>query len=245
MNKRILVMLLIFSCLFSAGCNTKEHNNTEEVKNNFEDIGDFNIVEEADEMHPENYADYIKKCAKYYYDYIDVGDYTNITYSIRRNASDTDDSYADKKFDAIYEVISNNSDIKSYPKDIYEYLISTLGKNINDEYKQYKEENQSFIGYLHDEYGFNSIDDFDTWSESYVQNYLEQMMIIYIIAFENKITINEEDIKNEGDKQAEIYNYSGYEEIISQYGNEMNTELGYQVLYQHVKDFLISIATNE
>ena len=35
-------------------------------------------------MLPENYADYINKCANYYYNYVDVGDYSSVTYSIRK-----------------------------------------------------------------------------------------------------------------------------------------------------------------
>ena len=79
---------------------------------------------------------------------------------------------------------------------------------------------------MYDEYGYKTIDEFDKWSEEYTQNYLKQMMIVYIIAYENKITVSSEDIINKGNEQAELYDYNGYEDIVTQFGNEMNTELG-------------------
>ena len=98
---------------------------------------------------------------------------------------------------------------------------------------------------MYDEYGYKTIDEFDKRSEEYTQNYLKQMMIVYIIAYENKITVSSEDIINKGNEQAELYDYNGYEDIVTQFGNEMNTELGYAVLYTKVMDFLVSISKSE
>nr|DAJ61861.1 MAG TPA: trigger factor [Caudoviricetes sp.] len=124
-------------------------------------------------------------------------------------------------------------------------MITTLGDNVKNEYEEYKEEDQSFENYLYKEYSYKSIDEFDKWSEDYAQNYLKQMMIVYIIAYENNITVSSEDIINKGNEQAELYDYNGYEDIVTQYGNEMNTELGYAVLYTKVMDFLVSISISE
>lgn len=246
MRKKSIAIILAFCCCVSVlGCTNGRNNSVEETKESKVDINDFNVVEEGNNMLPENYADYINKCANYYYNYVDVGDYSSVTYSIRKNASDTDESYNERKQDAIYEVISNNSNVKTYPKDIYDSLISTLGDNIKKEYEEYKEEDQSFGDYLYDEYGYKTIDEFDKWSEEYTQNYLKQMMIVYIIAYENKITVSSEDIINKGNEQAELYDYNGYEDIVTQFGNEMNTELGYAVLYTKVMDFLVSISKSE
>ena len=231
MKKKSIAIILAFCCCVSVlGCTNGRNNSVEETKESKVDISDFNVVEEGNNMLPENYADYINKCANYYYNYVDVGDYSSVTYSIRKNASDTDESYNERKQDAIYEVISNNSNVKTYPKDIYDSLISTLGDNIKKEYE---------------EYGYKTIDEFDKWSEEYTQNYLKQMMIVYIIAYENKITVSSEDIINKGNEQAELYDYNGYEDIVTQFGNEMNTELGYAVLYTKVMDFLVSISKSE
>ena len=243
MKKKSIAIILAFCCCVSVlGCTNERNNSVEESK---VDISDFNVVEEGNNMLPENYADYINKCANYYYNYIDVGDYSSVTYSIRKNASDTDESYNERKQNAIYEVISSNSNVKTYPKDIYDNLITTLGDNVKNEYEEYKEEDQSFENYLYKEYSYKSIDEFDKWSEDYAQNYLKQMMIVYIIAYENNITVSSEDIINKGNEQAELYDYNGYEDIVTQYGNEMNTELGYAVLYTKVMDFLVSISISE
>lgn len=185
MKKKSIAIILAFCCCVSVlGCTNERNNSVEETKESKVDISDFNVVEEGNNMLPENYADYINKCANYYYNYIDVGDYSSVTYSIRKNASDTDESYNERKQNAIYEVISSNSNVKTYPKDIYDNLITTLGDNVKNEYEEYKEEDQSFENYLYKEYSYKSIDEFDKWSEDYAQNYLKQMMIVYIIAYE-------------------------------------------------------------
>ena len=94
MKKKSIAIILAFCCCVSVlGCTNGRNNSVEETKESKVDINDFNVVEEGNNMLPENYADYINKCANYYYNYVDVGDYSSVTYSIRKNASDTDESY--------------------------------------------------------------------------------------------------------------------------------------------------------
>ena len=246
MKKKSIAVILAFCCCVSVlGCTNGHNNSVEETKESKVDISNFNVVEEGNNMLPENYADYINKCANYYYNYIDVGDYSSVTYSIRKNASDTDESYNARKQDAIYEVISNNSNVKTYPKDIYDNLITTLGDNVKNEYEEYKEEDQSFENYLYDEYGYKTIDEFDKYAEDYAQNYLKQMMIVYIIAYENNITVSADEILESGKDLAAYYDYNSYDDILSQYGNAMNTEIGYQDLHTKVMDFLLNISKSE
>ena len=46
-----------------------------------------------------------------------------------------------------------------------------------------------------------------------------------------------------GAQLASYYGYSDYQEILDTYGNQMNSEVGYQVLYQKVVDFVCENVT--
>ena len=41
-----------------------------------------------------------------------------------------------------------------------------------------------------------------------------------------------------GAQLASYYGYTDYQEILDSYGNQMNSEVGYEVLYQKVQDFI-------
>ena len=60
--KKTLIFMLTICCIVFTGCdnNTGKSN---EIENSRTDIQNFNIVEEADNMNPEDYSDFIKKCA--------------------------------------------------------------------------------------------------------------------------------------------------------------------------------------
>ena len=63
-------------------------------------------------------------------------------------------------------------------------------------------------------------------------------MAITIIAADNNITVSADDISNTGNEVASYYGYSDYQTMVDKYGKELNAELGYEVLYQKVQEFL-------
>ncbi|MGN0320987.1 MAG: hypothetical protein ACI4D1_08750, partial [Lachnospira sp.] len=75
------------------------------------------------------------------------------------------------------------------------------------------------------------------------KQYLLQKMIIRIIAADNNITVEAEESNSTGEELAAYYGYDGYQEILDTYGKEMNSEIGYQVLYQKVTDYICENVT--
>ena len=63
-------------------------------------------------------------------------------------------------------------------------------------------------------------------------------MIVTIIAADNDIEVEADDITSTGEELASYYGYNDYQEILDTYGEEMNSEIGYQVLYQKVVEFV-------
>ena len=63
------------------------------------------------------------------------------------------------------------------------------------------------------------------------------------IAADNNITVSADDINSTGEELASYYGYNDYQEILDTYGKTMNAEIGYQVLYQKVVEFVCDNVT--
>lgn len=150
-------------------------------------------------------------------------------------------NYDSSKYQAAWKVISDGiTNNNGYPEDELNSLIDTLKSNIQSEYNQYG----SYYGisdyatYLSQVYGFESEDAFNDYAKEYAQSYLLEKMAITIIAENENITVTADDINDMGAQLASYYGYTDYQEILDSYGNQMNSEVGYEVLYQKVQDFI-------
>lgn len=242
MKKRLILMCLLVFCVTLLAC--KSDNKEGKAEDDNVNIQNFNIAEEMDNIVPENYNNFIEKSAIYYSNYVNVSDYSNITYSIRRNATDADDDYSQRKFDEIYRIISEQSKVLSYPKEVLEKLIKIYGTNIQNEYENRKDVYDSFADYIYKQYGFNTIDEFNIDAEKKAEDYLKQKMIIYIIAYKNGIDVTKEEIINYIEELANYYKYDSVSNLILEIGNELYEEVGYEILNEKVMNYLISISTN-
>ena len=150
-------------------------------------------------------------------------------------------NYDSSKYQAAWKAISEqiNTD-KGYPEAELNSLIDTLKSNVQSEYNQYGSYYgiSDFNSYLSQVYGFDSEDAFNDYAKEYAQSYLLEKMAITIIAENENITVSEDYINDMGAQLASYYGYSDYQEILDTYGNQMNSEVGYQVLYQKVQDFI-------
>ena len=64
------------------------------------------------------------------------------------------------------------------------------------------------------------------------------LLPLTLIASNENITVSADEINDMGAQLADYYGYTNYQEILDNYGNEMNSEVGYEVLYQKVQNFL-------
>jgi trigger factor len=87
-------------------------------------------------------------------------------------------------------------------------------------------------------YGFDDMDDFNNYAVEYAQEYLLEKMALTLIADQENITVTADEINDMGAQLADYYGYTDYQEILDSYGNEMNAEVGYEVLYNKVQAFL-------
>lgn len=149
-------------------------------------------------------------------------------------------SFENTKYKSIWNTISGQITVNNYPQDELDSLVNTLKNNIQKEF----ESNGAAYGcstleeYLSAAYGFESTSAYDEYANNYAKEYLLEKMAITIIAADNDITVTADDITNIGNEVASYYGYTDYQTMINSYGKGLNAELGYEMLYQKVQEFL-------
>ena len=155
--------------------------------------------------------------------------------------------FAAKKYQQVWAVISENAVVNDYPQEELNNLINTFKTNLETEYEQtgtyygYSDKWTFFSQY----YGFSDEDGFNEYATESAKEYLKEKMILTMIAVENNLTVTADDIYEMGEELAQYYNYENYQEILNEYGNEMNKEVGYEVLYQKTSEYLNSNAIEQ
>lgn len=170
-----------------------------------------------------------------------------LTAAVRTNLETTAASnLVSAKYSAVYALITENLEVSDYPSDELDQLIETLNENIQTEFDTYG----TYYGitdletYITTVYGFESMDAFNEYADEYAKSYLLEKMIVTIIAADNDITVTADEINTTGEELAAYYGYDNYDAILSEYGNEMNAEIGYQCLYTNVTTFLAENSVN-
>lgn len=149
-------------------------------------------------------------------------------------------SFASEKYQAVFQKLSENLTPSGYPQEELDSLVNTLKSNIESEFNSYGSAYgiSDLDSYLKQVYGFESQDDFNEYAVEYAQQYLLEKMVLTIIAAEQNISVSADEINDMGTQLADYYGYESYQEILDSYGNEMNAEVGYEVLYQKMQEFL-------
>ncbi|MDO5382548.1 MAG: FKBP-type peptidyl-prolyl cis-trans isomerase [Eubacteriales bacterium] len=160
---------------------------------------------------------------------------------------DAQDSFIAEKFKLVYEVVSENVGDVNYPQEELDSLLNTLKTNIQSEFDNYG----SLYGvsdlesYITSIYGFSSMDEYNEYALESAKTYLLEKMVVTVIAADNDIHVTEQEITDYGNELAEYYEYDDFQAIIDTLGNEVVAEIGYQVLYTKVQDFVCDKAVEK
>lgn len=149
-------------------------------------------------------------------------------------------TFLSTKYQAVYAKLSENLTPSGYPQEELDELVSTLKSNIESEFNSYGSAYgiSDLDTYISQVYGFESQDDFNDYALEYAQQYLLEKMVLTLIASQENISVSADEINDMGAQLADYYGYADYQEILDNYGNEMNSEVGYEVLYQKAQEFL-------
>ena len=152
-------------------------------------------------------------------------------------------SYSAEKFSSALEKIIANSTISGYPEAEVASLVTVYKNNIKTSYDTYSAYYtssgiNSYDDYLKYAYNCSSDDEFTEYAKEQVHQYLEEKMVITMIAVENNLTVSADEINALGAEWAEQYGYDSYQEILDNYTKEMNAEVGFEVLSEKVQNFI-------
>lgn len=159
---------------------------------------------------------------------------------VEANANDT---YMQATYASAYakmkEAIGDNV---TYQDDEIQSLTEVFNSNIENEFNNYG----SYYGvsdldsYKTKVYGFDSLDAYDEYVEQQAKDYLLEKMVVTVIAADNDIHVTEDELVSYGNDLATYYGYDDFTAITEAVGNEVVSEVGYQILYQKVIDFVCS-----
>lgn len=159
---------------------------------------------------------------------------------VEANANDT---YMQATYASAYakmkEAIGDNV---TYPDDEIQSLTDVFNSNIENEFNNYG----SYYGvsdldsYKTKVYGFDSLDAYDEYVEQQAKDYLLEKMVVTVIAADNDIHVTEDELVSYGNDLATYYGYDDFTAITEAVGNEVVSEVGYQILYQKVIEFVCS-----
>ena len=152
-------------------------------------------------------------------------------------------SFSAEKFSLALDKIIKSSTINGYPEAEVSSLVNVYKNNIKTSYETYAsyytaQGINSYDDYLKNAYNCSSDDEFTDYAKEQVHQYLEEKMIITMIAVENNLTVSADEINELGAQWAEQYGYDSYQEILDSYTKEMNAEVGFEVLSEKVQNFV-------
>lgn len=152
-------------------------------------------------------------------------------------------SYSATKFADALEVIINNSTISGYPEAEVLSLINVYTTNIKTSYETYASYYtasgiSSYDEYLSYAYNCASESEFEEYAREQVYDYLDEKMVITLIAVEENLTVSGDEILELGEEWAQEYGYDDYQEILDTYTKEMNAEVGFELLSEKVQNFV-------
>jgi trigger factor len=169
-------------------------------------------------------------------DYDTIEDYKT---SIREDleASNEESAESQAKSDVITKVVENAT-ISGYDEDEVEGLV-------DDEFDNFKQTADSYsaYGYEYEDvlelYGYSSEDELKEGITEYVKSYLDQKMVVYCIAAEEKITVSGDETDALVKEYMENYGVETEDEIYDYFGDDF---FEYRVMYDKVMDKLMETA---
>ena len=166
----------------------------------------------------------------------------------------------------VLEQLKEKSEIKDYPAQELESLKTNRKKNLEQELEQYNsymsqlsgamtytdengqevttESTETTAAMTLDEYvqGSYGAESADAYIDEFSKGYLATKMLVSLIGAENNVNVGVDDINKAGEELATYYGYPSYQDIVEQYGAEVNCDTGYQVLYNKVATLIAGLS---
>lgn len=152
------------------------------------------------------------------------------------------DTFNEKKYNIIISQILDETEFKEMPQSEYLYLQNTVRNNMNAQFETYgtaygAADVESFYQTnMASMYGYPTLDEFIT---GYSMDYLEEKMVITLIAQNEDLVVSEDEITEYGTQIALNNGYESYDAVLKEFGDVIIEEFRYTLLQGKVFDYLV------
>ena len=162
-------------------------------------------------------------------DYKTVDEYTEyVKDSLKTNKESSAESTMQSD---ILKAIIDNSEFKSYPEEDKQALIDGAMSDTNDTAESYGVAVEDYITYV----GYSTMEDYEAAVAEYAESYLQEKMVINMIAIKEKIGVTSEEVTNYVNELVSTYSLESTDDVYDYYSEE---EIQYFVLADKVMTFL-------
>jgi trigger factor len=150
-------------------------------------------------------------------------------------------AYDNAVFSAVMSSLINEAQITERPQKEVDAASQMISDNAEYEATYYGYD--SLESYMTGVYGYASMEDFEADVLEYAEEYVDQKMVIYLVADSEGISVTEDDMIEYARELVEQTTYSSLSELIEDYGAESFwDDVEYQLLYDRTSQVLLSYA---
>lgn len=156
-------------------------------------------------------------------------------------------SYESEIYGKYMTQLLDASEIKGAPEDEVASTAEMIKTNAENEFKMYGSYYgvETFEAYITDMCGYESMEAFETEIKEYATEYVNEKMVITIIAAEEGIAISDDDVKAYAEELVTMYSYESLAALEESYGSSLYSDIRYELLYEAVYAKIVEIATAE
>lgn len=148
------------------------------------------------------------------------------------------DSFEQTKLSDGWNKVIENANVSGYDEKEQAQLEKTIKNNVQTQFDQYGSmyNIKTFDAWIKNYMGFENEDAYNKYVTDYAKDYLKEKMVVTMIAEKEGITVSQEEIESLGSDFATEYKYGSYKELYKEFGDDLELELGHEILLGKVYD---------
>ena len=132
--------------------------------------------------------------------------------------------------------VIENANVSGFNEKEVSDLEATIKKNVQTQFETYGSyyNIKTIDAWIKNYLGFKDEAEYNKYVTDYAKDYLTERMVVTMIAEKEGITVTQDEIESLGADTAKEYEYDSYKELYKEFGDDIELELGYQLLWDKV-----------
>lgn len=134
--------------------------------------------------------------------------------------------------------VIDNANVSGYDEKEQAELEKTIKNNVQTQFESYGSYYNitTFDAWIKNYMGFENEDAYNKYVTDYAKDYLKERMVVTMISEKEGLNVTQEEIESLGADTATEYKYGSYKDLYKEFGDAIELELGYQILWDKVFD---------